>query len=101
MLLQAAKDFNIDLSLSYMIGDSDNDSIAGISAECKVIQIDTNVSILDAVNAIIDNKTKEVVTIKQICPNCYKHITKYGVLECPNCKTKLSWRVTPRVIRKF
>ena len=35
MLLQAAKEFNIDLSLSWMIGDSENDIIAGIAAGCK------------------------------------------------------------------
>lgn len=35
MLLQAAEDFNIDLSQSWMIGDSENDIIAGISAGCK------------------------------------------------------------------
>lgn len=35
MLLQAAKDFNIDLSLSWMIGDSENDILAGRSAGCK------------------------------------------------------------------
>mgnify|MGYP000101070901 CR=1 FL=1 len=35
MLLQAAKDFNIDLSQSWMIGDSENDIIAGISAGCR------------------------------------------------------------------
>lgn len=35
MLLQAAKDYNIDLSLSWMIGDSENDIAAGIAAGCK------------------------------------------------------------------
>lgn len=34
LLLQAAKDFNIDLSQSYMIGDSDRDIEAGENAGC-------------------------------------------------------------------
>lgn len=32
---QAARDFNIDMSLSYMIGDSENDVFAGNNACCK------------------------------------------------------------------
>lgn len=35
MLLKAAKDFNIDLSQSWMVGDSENDVRAGINAGCK------------------------------------------------------------------
>lgn len=35
MLLKAAKDFNIDLSKSIMIGDSENDILAGKAAGCK------------------------------------------------------------------
>ena len=43
MLLKAAKDFNIDLSQSYMIGDSTSDIEAGKNAGCKdSILIDTN-----------------------------------------------------------
>lgn len=39
MLLQAAKDFNIDLASSYMIGDSKNDILAGKNAGCKMVYI--------------------------------------------------------------
>lgn len=39
MLLQAAKDFNIDLESSYMIGDSKNDILAGKNAQCKTVYI--------------------------------------------------------------
>lgn len=39
MLLQAAKDFNIDLKQSYMIGDGESDVKAGITAGCKAILI--------------------------------------------------------------
>ena len=35
LILQAAKDFNIDLSESYMIGDSENDIKAGKNAGCR------------------------------------------------------------------
>ncbi|MBR5595935.1 MAG: D-glycero-beta-D-manno-heptose 1,7-bisphosphate 7-phosphatase [Lachnospiraceae bacterium] len=39
MLLQAAKDFNIDLSQSFMIGDSESDVKAGAAAGCKTVLI--------------------------------------------------------------
>lgn len=39
MLLKAAKDFNIDLSQSWMIGDRDNDIKAGKNAGCKSLLI--------------------------------------------------------------
>lgn len=43
LLLRAAKDFNIDLSQSYMIGDDDRDAQAGQNAGCKkAIKIETN-----------------------------------------------------------
>ena len=35
MLLRAAKEHNIDLSCSWMIGDSENDILAGKAAGCK------------------------------------------------------------------
>ena len=43
LLLQAAKDFNIDLSQSYMIGDSDGDVRAGENAGVKeAIRVEQN-----------------------------------------------------------
>ncbi len=39
MLLTAAKEMNIDLSQSWMIGDSSRDVEAGLSAGCKTILI--------------------------------------------------------------
>ena len=59
MLLQAAKDFNIDLSASYMIGDGENDMLAGIQAGCKVIGIgnvegyECKESLLARINSIL------------------------------------------------
>lgn len=39
LLLRAAKDFNIDLKQSWMIGDSENDILAGKNAGCKTALI--------------------------------------------------------------
>lgn len=44
LLLQAAQDFNIDLSQSIMIGDSDCDKETGIKAKCKAaLKLGSNV----------------------------------------------------------
>ena len=61
MLLKAARDFNIDLSASWMIGDGKNDIEAGKNAGCKTALIgeddygqDKEVSsVLDFVNEIL------------------------------------------------
>lgn len=56
LILQAAKDFNIDLSQSYIIGDSDNDVKAGINAslkECIKIDNTSGNNLLSAVKSII------------------------------------------------
>lgn len=57
MFLQAAKDWNIDLSRSYMIGDTDRDLQAGINAKLKdSIKIETNKAnaLLETVRKIIN-----------------------------------------------
>lgn len=41
MLLEAVKDFSIDLNSSYMVGDRLTDIVAGNSAGCKTILIKT------------------------------------------------------------
>ena len=56
LLLQAAKDFNIDLSQSVMIGDSTRDVDAGRAAGCKQsFQIETNKanSLLEIIKTIL------------------------------------------------
>lgn len=54
LLLKAAKDFNIDLSQSYMVGDSENDVLAGKNAGCKEsVLISENFTILDFVERYI------------------------------------------------
>ena len=41
MLLKAAQDLNIDLSQSYMVGDSESDIKAGKTAGCKTVLLNT------------------------------------------------------------
>ena len=54
MLLKAAKDYNIDLSQSWMIGDDDNDVLAGKAAGCRSIKLEKGESLLDAINGILE-----------------------------------------------
>lgn len=54
MLLKAAEDLNIDLSKSYMIGDSDSDVEAGNAAGCTSIKIEEG-GLLEAVKDICKN----------------------------------------------
>ena len=57
LLLQAAKDFNIDLSQSIMIGDSERDTKAGEAAGCmNSIKIETNCeeSLLNVVKNVLN-----------------------------------------------
>ena len=57
MLLQAAKDLNIDLSQSYMIGDSENDILAGKNAECKGnLLLQETRSLEDAVDEVLEGE---------------------------------------------
>ena len=53
MLLQAAKDFNIDLSKSWMIGDSDNDILAGENAGCSTARVTEKDSLYDIIERIL------------------------------------------------
>ena len=55
LLLQAAKDFNINLSQSYMIGDSERDVEAGKAAGCKeslLIKTNEDGALLDVINSL-------------------------------------------------
>lgn len=55
MLLQAAHDHNIDLSRSWMIGDSGSDVAAGQAAGCRTYQISRDGSLKDAVSSILED----------------------------------------------
>jgi histidinol-phosphate phosphatase family protein len=75
MLLDAAYDFNIDLSSSFMIGDSDRDILAGKSAGCTTVGVRTGYglrtssvqpdyffgNLQEAVTFIIDNPYKALI----------------------------------------
>ncbi|MBR4791746.1 MAG: HAD-IIIA family hydrolase [Treponema sp.] len=52
LFLQAAKDFNIDLSQSYMIGDSENDIKAGKNAGCKASYLIENFTLEKIISEI-------------------------------------------------
>ena len=54
MLLKAAKDFNIDLTHSWMIGDGEQDKAAGEAAGCGTKIIPTNGDLLGAVREIME-----------------------------------------------
>ncbi len=56
MILNAAEDFNIDLSQSFMIGDRDKDAECGDSAKCRlsfVIERNKDNALLDCVGKIL------------------------------------------------
>ena len=55
LLLRAAKDFNIDLSKSIMIGDSKSDVLSGENAHCKksLLVGQNNKSLLDIVKMVL------------------------------------------------
>lgn len=62
MLLQAAKEYNIDLSQSYMVGDSYRDVEAGLAAGCTPIYI--------------GNTNSEHASINQAI--CYKNLLEFA-----------------------
>lgn len=53
MLIQASKDFNINLNQSWMIGDSDNDILAGENAGCKTERVTEEESLYDVIERIL------------------------------------------------
>jgi histidinol-phosphate phosphatase family protein len=53
LILRAAEDFGIDLSGSWMIGDSDGDVKAGEAAGCMTAKVSDEVSLLDVVDSIL------------------------------------------------
>lgn len=53
LLLKAAEDFNIDLSSSWMIGDSDSDVKAGQFAGCKTVLLNNGLTLHDVVEKVL------------------------------------------------
>lgn len=54
MLLSAQRDFNIDLSQSWIIGDSEIDIKTGENVDCRGMKIETNGSILKCIERILN-----------------------------------------------
>ena len=70
LILKAAKDFNIDLSKSFMIGDSSNDIVAGSAAGCKTCLISKN-STSEGLSP--DYISKNILEATELCLNGEKH----------------------------
>jgi len=64
MILRAAKDMEIDLTRSFMIGDKSSDIEAGKRASCKTILISENTSIfkINPIPDLIANKWSDVLS---------------------------------------
>ena len=54
LLKNAAHDMNIDLNISWMIGNNDSDVLAGKNAGCKSIKIKNNSELNNAIESILD-----------------------------------------------
>ena len=66
MLLKAAEDFNVDLAQSWMIGDGENDIIAGSRAGCKTALIgNDNFGQTVAVNSLLEFVTNDFIGVKK------------------------------------
>jgi D-glycero-D-manno-heptose 1,7-bisphosphate phosphatase len=49
MFFQAQRDFNLDLSLTFFVGDDERDRQVGDAAECKTLLVDSESSLLKVV----------------------------------------------------
>ena len=56
MLLKAAEDLNIDLSQSYMVGDSENDMLAGKAVGCKSVLFKHNMNLEIVIRTLTEEK---------------------------------------------
>ncbi len=53
LLLQAAEKYNIDLSQSWMIGDSESDVRAGEAAGCRTVRLDAGLGLREAIDRLL------------------------------------------------
>ena len=82
MLLQAAKDLNIDLKQSWMIGDGENDIQAGKNAGCKTVLIGnkdfgqnlTVDSLLSFVDQVLGENMEKLLTHIDLLINRYPNL---------------------------
>ena len=56
MLYQAQRDYSLNLTKGYLIGDDERDIEAGESAGCRSILVSEKYTVLDAVNEIIEGR---------------------------------------------
>lgn len=61
MLLKAARDFNIDLGSSWIVGDGENDILAGINAHCHTCRVNADDSQLYNGSVIADISAKNLM----------------------------------------
>lgn len=54
LILRAAEDYNIDLSGSWMIGDSKSDLEAGVKAGCKTLRVTLKKPLIEIVEQILE-----------------------------------------------
>ena len=71
MLLEAAKEWNVDLSASVMVGDRWRDIAAGKAAGCKTILVDGGYAEADGVSpdAVVRSLAEAEVVIRSRWPN--------------------------------
>lgn len=80
MLLEAAEEYNIDLSQSWMIGDSENDVLAGKAAGCHTVllnteKIDSDINIkADFSEKALKQVIDKILEIKMLNNKLDKHI---------------------------
>lgn len=55
LIINASKDWNINLHSSWMIGNNDSDVLAGKAAGCKSIKIEDNSHLPDAIKIILES----------------------------------------------
>ncbi|WP_455392258.1 D-glycero-beta-D-manno-heptose 1,7-bisphosphate 7-phosphatase [[Eubacterium] cellulosolvens] len=53
LILRAAKDFNIDLARSWMVGDSDSDLEAGAAAGCKTLKVTLKKPLIKVIDQLL------------------------------------------------
>ena len=54
LIHQAVREFSIDLSKSYMLGDNDSDVLCAQNAGCKGIKIENQSKLLDVIKNIVE-----------------------------------------------
>ena len=67
MLFQAARDLDLDLASSHLVGDRISDIIAGQKAGCRTIQVKTGMHLESPIEAVADADLR--IQPDHICAN--------------------------------